>query len=358
MTQRPGALAATIGILVGCTGSIAHAQSSVTLYGIIDTAVLYTSKTLNSATGNNAGHQYAAITGGAIPSFFGLRGTEDLGGGMSAIFDLESGYNAVNGGFANSNGNFFGRRAWVGVSAGIGTVRVGVQESPFVRSLIIIDPRGASYFGSLAPITIANVLATGVFNPNAISYTSPTIAGLRGSAMFALGGAAGDFQAGRQYSASLEYKTGPLLVNASMYDGNGGGTAATPVQSNVPFFGREIGASYRLNNLTLKVLYFGMKVAGKFDSRIFGGGFNYLMAPETNINAGVYYTTDGNDSNNHSIMVATGLTYFLSKSTSLYGQFAFVDNHGRMNTGMSINGALRGVSGATFGADVGIRHTF
>ncbi|MFB9124405.1 porin [Paraburkholderia dipogonis] len=347
------------GILSSGAGTLAHAQSSVTLYGIVDTAILYTSKTSNMATGNNSGHQFSMITGGVIPSFFGFKGTEDLGGGWKAIFALESGYSGADGALANSNGNFFGRQAWVGASGAFGTFKAGLQESPFVHSLILLDPRDASYFGSGAPIVIGDVLATSVYNSNAISYTSPTLAGLQGSVMFAFGGAAGDFQAGRQYSASVEYRNGPFLVGASMYSGNSGGTAAsTPVPSTVPFVGRAIGGSYHLSNLTLRVLFFSTKVAGKFDSRTYSGGFSYLMTPATNVDAGVYYTSDGNDTRNHSIMAATGLTYYLSKATSLYTQFGYVDNHGRMNTGLSLNGALYGVSGSTFGANVGIRHIF
>jgi predicted porin len=89
--------------LLGGVGTAAHAQSSVTLFGIADSAILYTSKTLNLANGQNAGHRFSLITGGQAPSIFGLTGAEDLGGGMKAIFELESGINLATGSFANSN---------------------------------------------------------------------------------------------------------------------------------------------------------------------------------------------------------------------------------------------------------------
>lgn len=340
-------------------GTIAHAQGSVTLYGIVDSGILYTSKTLNPATGQNAGHQLSLITGGLSPSLFGLKGTEDLGGGVKAIFDLESGINLANGGVADSNGNFFGRQAWVGVTSDMGTVKAGLQYSPFALSLITSDPRNVSFFGSMVPIYIGGVLVTGIFNSNAISYASPTIAGLQGSAMLALGGTAGDFQAGRQYSASLSYKLGQFVIDAAMYSGNPGGTAAsTPTPSTVAFSGRTIGASYRFDKLTVKLVFVNYKIAGSFDDRVYGGGFSYDVTPAVNIDAGVWATSDGNDTNNHSLLAATGLTYSLSKSTACYGQFGFVNNHGTMNTGLSTNGALLGVRGSTFGADVGIRHMF
>jgi predicted porin len=345
--------------LCGCIAAPAHAQSSVTLYGIADSGILYTSKTPSAATGQNAGHQFSLITGGMTPSLFGLRGTEDLGGGTKAIFALESGIDMSSGGLTDSNGNLFGRHAWVGIESGLGTVKAGLQFSPFVLSLIATDARSASFFGSGVPIYVDNVLVTGIFNANAISYTSPEIAGLQGSAMLALGGIAGNFQAGRQYSASVNYTYGPLLISAALYSGNAGGTAATtPVPSTVAFSGRTIGASYRYGDLTVKAVFVNYKVAGSFDNRVYGGGLSYRITPGINADAGVWYTSDGNDTRNHSIMAATGLTYNLSKATLLYGQFGYVDDHGKMNTGLSTNGALYGAEGSTFGTVIGMRHLF
>jgi predicted porin len=145
------------------------------------------------------------------------------------------------------------------------------------------------------------------------------------------------------------------MISAAMYSGNTGGTAAsTPVSSTVPFSGRTIGASHVFDNLTMKVLYANYKVAGSFDNRVYGGGAAYQITPAVNADAGVWYTSDGNDTNNHSIMAAAGLTYNLSKATAVYTQFGFVNNHGKMNTGLQTTGA----PGSTFGALVGMRHIF
>ncbi|WP_206955886.1 porin [Trinickia acidisoli] len=336
-----------------------HAQGSVTLYGVLDAGLLYTSKTLDSATGTNAGHQLSLIDGGSAGSRFGIKGAEDLGGGTQVIFDLESGISIVNGGFANSDGNFFGRQAWIGLTGHLGTVQAGLQYSPFVLSLINTDPRNVSYFGSAAPIYVGNVLDTGLFNPNAVSYTSPVIGGLQGSAMLALGGAAGDFQAGRQYSARLKYERNGLLLDAALYSGNAGGSAAsTPVPTTVAFTGRALGAGYTFGNVTMKASFANYKVAGSFDSRVYGGGASYAVTPALDVDAGAWYTSDGNDTANHSILASAGAEYSLSKRTALYAQVAFADNHGRMNTGVSLNGALYGVAGSTTGVALGMRHAF
>ncbi|KVT10861.1 porin [Burkholderia sp. MSMB1078WGS] len=347
------------GALLWNIGNAAYAQGSVTLYGVMDTGLLYTSKTRNSTTSQSSGQQGSVITGGRGSSLFGLKGVEDLGGGVNAIFALESGISSSNGGIANSNGNVFGREAWVGLTGNFGTFKAGVQYSPFAISLIATDSRNVSYFGSMVPIYIGSVLVTGIFNSNSVSYTSPAIAGFRGSALLALGGEAGNFQAGRQYSFGLNYSHGPFMLSAAMYSGNSGGTPlSAPTSSTVPFNGRTVGASYRFDDLTVKAVLANFKVAGSFNNRVYGGGLSYSITRTATVDTGVWYTIDGNDSRNHSIMAATGLNYGMSKLTSLYGQVGFVHNQGKMNTGLSTNGALHGAQGTTIGIDIGIRHMF
>ncbi|ANB77505.1 porin [Paraburkholderia phytofirmans OLGA172] len=337
----------------------AHAQSSVTLYGVVDGSLLYTNKTLNRKTGQSAGYQYSFTDGGLAGSRFGMRGAEDLGGGMRAIFDLESGVNIANGAFGNSNGGEFGRQAWVGVDSRYGTVKAGLQFSPFFVAVYDVDPREMSYFGSGLVTYLNNVYVTGMFNPNGISYMSPEIAGLQANAMMALGGAAGNFQAGRQYSASLRYHLGSLAVDAALYSGNAGGSAASiAIPSVVEFDGRAIGASYVFNDLTVKASYVQYKVAGSFNDRVYSGGASYRITPALNVDAGVWVTRDENHSSNNSILASTGLEYSLSKATLVYGQAGFVTNHGAMHTGLSVNNALNEATGTTAGVNVGIRHMF
>ncbi|MFM0085799.1 porin [Paraburkholderia sediminicola] len=156
--------------LMGC----ACAQSNVMLYGIIDDSLSYASKTLNPSTGRDAGHQIAMIDGQSFGSRFGMTGVENLGGGVEVSFKLESGINIANGSTGNSNGNLFGRQAWLQVGGNFGSLTAGLQFSPFVMALIESDARSASDFGSLAPIYVDSVITTGLFNSNAITYSSPT----------------------------------------------------------------------------------------------------------------------------------------------------------------------------------------
>lgn len=362
----PASHRSRVGVILGLMGACAvgsapsaHAQSSVTLYGIVDGSLLYTSKTLDPKTGQSAGHQYSFTDSGLSGSRFGMRGAEDLGGGARAIFELESGISIGNGSLSNSNGNLFGRQSWVGIDSRFGTLKAGLQFSPFFLAVYDFDPRQMSYFGSGLVTYLNNVYVTGLFNPNGISYTSPEIAGLQASGMWAFGGAAGDFQAGRQYSASLRYHFGSLTIDAGLYSGNAGGSAATiAVPSAVEFNGRALGASYVFNGLTVKASYVQYKVAGSFNDRVYSGGASYLITPALTADAGVWITRDANSSSNNSILASAGLGYSLSKRTSVYGQAGFVTNHGAMHTGISVNNALNEASGTTAGVSLGIRHMF
>nr|WP_245643934.1 porin [Paraburkholderia oxyphila] len=337
---------------------VAQAQSSVTLYGVVDSGLLYTSKAVGTTPGQNAGKQISLIEGGVSPSVFGLTGAEDLGGGLKVSFKLESGISVANGGLADCNGNLFGCQAWMALDSAYGTIKAGLQYSPLFIALYESDPRDFSLFGSGLVNMGDNVLGTGIENSNALSYTSPTIAGLQASVMYALGGTPGDFQAGRQYSASVKYELGGFMINAAIYDGNSGGNAQTPVPTTVEYEGRTIGTAYKIGALTAKLSFVNYKVAGSFNNNVYGGGLDYHVTPALDLNGGVWVTSDRNHTANHSVMGALGADYSLSKRTMLYAQAGAVNNHGAMNTGISINGALYGTTGTTVGAVLGMRHTF
>ncbi|WP_363321166.1 porin [Paraburkholderia caribensis] len=347
----------TLVVLVSFS-KLANAQSSVTLYGVIDTGILYTSRSVDS-TGHPQGHKFAMSDGGIGGSRFGFQGKEDLGGGWKAIFRLESGISPSTGGFANSNRNFFGRWAYVGLDGPYGTVKAGLQYSPFAIACIVTDPRGANYFGSGAVVYVGNVFVTGLFNSNAVSYVSPIIGGFQGSAMVALGGQAGNFRSGSQYSARLNYTQGPVKIDVAWYDGQPStGAPVSPTPSTVEFEGRIVGVSYTWEKVTLKANVTNLKVANSFNTYEYEFGGNYSIRPDLYFDAGVWIVRDGNNSENHSVLTAAGLQYLLSARTSLYTSVAYVNNHGKMNTGVATNGALFGAPGSTTGVILGMTHAF
>ncbi|WP_244097756.1 porin [Burkholderia anthina] len=290
----------------------AHAQGSVTLYGVLDASVLYLSKIRNPATGANGGRFVGFGDSGFSPSLFGLKGTEDLGGGLKANFTLESGINLGTGEFNDSNGNLFGRQAWVGLGGRFGDVRLGLQFSPFFYALYDLDPRQSITGGSLLPWLNA-IAGAGIFTRNAVSYTSPSFGGLQGSVLFAFGNVAGDFQAGKQVSASLAYRWRDLLVEAAYFDSNASPAPDTVPPTAVPFEGRMLGASYRIGNVTAKASFTSLRVSGGPSNSLYGGGLDYLATPAVDLNAGAWYMTDRNRTSSHALFGALGASYFLSK---------------------------------------------
>ena len=126
----------------------AYAQSSVTLYGVVDTGVEWVNKSPVGATSSNpagtSGSSRVAMQSGNLSgSRWGLRGVEDLGGGLKGIFNLESGFNLNNGASAQGR-RLFGRNAYVGLQGQWGQLTLGRQQSPFYDFGLIYDPMAIS----------------------------------------------------------------------------------------------------------------------------------------------------------------------------------------------------------------------
>ncbi|NMM01535.1 porin [Paraburkholderia sp. RP-4-7] len=353
--------AVKLGVAGACVvGAVqcAHAQSSVTLYGVLDASILYTNKSVNSKTGGNGGSLVALTDAGQQATRFGMRGVEDLGGGMKALFVLESGFSIANGSFSNGNRNLFGRQAYVGLSSDYGTLTAGLQYSPFNKASYYTEPANTSFFAATPIIGTDLTGVTGEFNQNALVYTSPEVFGLQGSVMLAMGGQAGDFQAGRQYSGSLVYNFKSLTLMAGFYSGNPGGPQATVLPSTVSFVGRELGASYKFGSLTVRANFSTYNVQNSYNAYVYSAGLMYSITPAVILDGAVYEIRDENNPNNHALLLSSSVQYLLSKATSVYGQIGSVTNHGTMRFGISVNNGLTEPLGTTLGVGIGIRHTF
>ncbi|QYD73545.1 porin [Paraburkholderia edwinii] len=205
-----GALIAAAGAAICATP--ACAQSSVTLYGIIDTGVVYqsSSTSLGSTSGGHSAVKLA--TGIWAGDRIGFKGNEDLGGGNHALFVLESGYNGTTGG-AQFSGAMFGRQAFIGLANDkYGSLTLGRQYTPYYLLLSTYSPTTwlTGFFGahpgdldSLDTVFRAN---------NTVMYTSPTLYGLKVSASYSLGGVPGSFNSGATWSAAALYQAGPAGI--------------------------------------------------------------------------------------------------------------------------------------------------
>ena len=212
-------------------GSVAaHAQSSVTLYGIIDEGVQFNTNAKNVVNGVNVGGRQLTLDSinGLNGSRWGIRGAEDLGGRLAAIFDIQGGINVNSGAFAQG-GTPFGRTTYVGLnSLDYGAITLGRQYDLVVAYVQPVTSTGyiggSTTFGH--PVDLDNLVNTLRVN-NSIKYASPKVGGFSFGAELSLGGQPGNFTGGSGYSFGASYANGALTVGAGFnYFKNPTGTTA------------------------------------------------------------------------------------------------------------------------------------
>ncbi|WP_250455274.1 porin [Caballeronia sp. ATUFL_M2_KS44] len=240
--------------VLGAFAASAQAQSSVTLYGMLDAGLVYTN--------NSAGHSnWQQGSGSVSDTYFGLRGSEDLGGGLHALFRLESGFDLNNGGF-NGNG-MFNRQAYVGLKSDqFGTVTLGRQYDSMVDFLAPLSDAGAGYGNNLSAHPLDNDnLDNSISVKNSVKYRSANYAGFTFGGLYGFSNQAGQFANNRAWSAGASYNNGPFNF------------AAAYLQTNTSRNGNAGGAvsagEGNKTNLTADL------------QRTFGAGLNYTYGPAT-----------------------------------------------------------------------------
>jgi predicted porin len=214
----------TVFAMLSLVGGLASAQSSVTLYGVVDVAVERI-KGATSLVRLSSGQQQG--------SRWGLRGVEDLGGGLKASFVLEAGFNADLG-TSGQGGRMFGRQAFLGLGGGWGTVRLGRQYTPMDDIAGIVGTKGYDV------LSVVPIIGNGDYNRvnNAITYLSPALAGTVFQLQYSLGeerastDASADFD--KQVSAHALYTKGPLTAGLGLMkvtDANGTTAGKQPTTS-------------------------------------------------------------------------------------------------------------------------------
>jgi predicted porin len=325
-----------LAVLTAVTGA-AYAQSTVTLYGKIDLGLVLDS---GSAQGKSV-RISSGVTGG---SRLGFKGVEDLGGGLKAAFQLETGYcadSAANTPIKDSTGKtlgsttnfctgsnaFMGRQAHGDLTGAFGAMSAGRQYSLGFTNLTTVDPFGTGFAGASNNL----IDASGTRLNNSFQYTTPTMAGFAGSVEIGLGEQTGNWQGGRETGAALTYASGPVYVGFSFYDlsnanGNGaqrknytlGGTYDFGVVK-VHALGQKSTGTPTGAALSLDVL----DLLGGVTVPLAGGS---LMADYINHNDRTSLTAGGNKDANQ---IAIGYIYPLSKRTSVYSSFArIIDKNG------------------------------
>lgn len=370
----------------------AHAQSSVTLYGLIDESIQYVHNVVGSS-GKDA-NKIGLYAGNIQGNRFGLRGVEDLGGGLSTVFQLENGFN-VNNGQLGQGARLFGRQAWVGfASDSFGKLTFGRQYDPEVD---LIQPlTGIGVWGSTfaTPGDVDNEDNGSRVN-NAMKYASPKIAGFQFEGMYALGGVAGQTGSGQTWSLAAQYSLGGLSAGAGYLKADNASSAMARASSTTPWngtidgnFGTIVNSgaktakgygilataiSYTFGGATIGARYSNAQyvpdAASSFQStenfNTAAGYVGFWFSRALLVGAQYNYTHASGPASATYNQISLGTDYNLSKRTDVY--FLGLYQHMSGNQIGTVPGAA---TGADYGyasapgthsqeiASVGIRHKF
>jgi predicted porin len=339
---------------VGISGG-AWAQSSVTLYGTVDAGLIYSTnqQTTNADGSVHGGHAVQMSGGNLVPSRWGLMGSEDLGGGLKASFDLENQFLTGTGAMLQS-GSLFNRQAWVGLGdARYGTLTAGRQYDSYSDFLGVYASSNnwatlyGSHFGD-----IDNLNEAFNFN-NALKFTSASFGGFTFGGTFSFGGQAGDFAAKRGYALAAAFNQGPFSLSAGYLSLNqpldaalGGssgyigdlscsntGAAYCQLQNASSMKAWGAGGSVVIDKATVAVVYTHTRLE---NSQYFASGAHpsgsdvsfdiaelnavYMVTPAWMVGAAYIFNdakvSGGSSTRFHQINLGTN--YSLSKQTALY----------------------------------------
>jgi len=308
-----------LAVLTAVTGA-ASAQSSVTIYGKVDLGLVLDS---GSASGKSV-RLDSGVTGG---SRLGFKGVEDLGGGMKAAFQLETGYcaDSAAGGpnFCTGSNSFMGRQAHGDLTGAFGAISAGRQYSLGFNNLSTIDPFGTGFAGQTDNINLAGntylVDPSNIRLNNSVTYSTPAISGITASGEIAFGEQTGNWQANRETGAGLTYASGPAYVGFTFYDmGNSTGNGAAKKVY-------LLGGTYDFG--VVKVHALVQKVTGPstLDYLSYMGGVTVPVAGGQ-VLASYIHHNDRTSLDQDANQIGIGYLYPLSKRTSVYTAFARIKN--------------------------------
>lgn len=346
---------------------VAMAQSSVTLYGILDIGPTYVS--------NQNGGSAVAITSGYVQqSRFGFKGTEDLGGGYSALFILESGFSLNNGQI--SNNQIFSRKAVVGIASPYGTLTAGHDTTAYIDSMYAFNSAMLVYgpgYPSVHPGDYDRLF--GIAIDNTVKFTSTSFGGISLTGSISPGGQPGSFSRNTTYSAALNYANGSLsagVAAARTFGTNttNNGTSGYLNPTANPFGATDpddhltnvaAGASYAFDKITL----FGLATQSNLEhsdvkARTYEVGTNIKLSPFAIVGLDFNRTIV---SHRAAMSIATAsIDYYLSKNTDIYlsGAYEHVSGTNSMGTPLTAQMFIFSAASGTqqFALHAGLRHRF
>lgn len=353
-------------LLAGVSASAAMAQSSVTVYGLVDTGLV---RTTNANAAGASITKMPSLTG-SFPSRLGFRGNEDLGDGLQAVFTLEMGLSMDTGNMGQGN-RLFGRQASVGLKGAFGTVTLGRQINMTYLAGIKADVLGPNLFaiGSIDPY-LPNARSDnaigylGNFNNFVVGATYST-----GRDSSAAGGpaatgcpgeVAGNAKACRQVTGMVGYETKEFGLNTS-YDimyGNvgaaGGLTSSDNSDKRITVNAYAMVGAAKIGGGVVDRAT--RAVTGLTESDLYFLGVSYPVTPLSTLDVQVARRDTKNSSSDVDMVVAR-LTYYLSKRTAVYGALGRMKNSGTSAVALDAGGTV-GVGMTQNGVMAGLRHSF
>jgi predicted porin len=354
--------------VLGAFAGAASAQSSVTIYGVVDAGID------RIDNGDAAGAKVSLDSGNNAANRIGFKGVEDLGNGLKAEFLLENGFED-NGAAKSVDGDVgaFSRLAYLGLTGGFGKVRLGRQNSPIKEAVSKFDTFGSS--GMVNGVDFLNGGGVSERVSNQIAWISNNMGGFQGEIGYRFGEVTGDNSANRGWGAQVGYANGPLSVQFGYDQQNYNGA---------DFFGNDaagldgdvtdalLGASYNFGAFKLHAAYGQRKMdAGTTGITGVTGDVkirSYMLGASVPFGASAiraeYIRNDNRDIDNaDSNVTALSYTYAMSKRTTLYATYAHVSNDDNSNLGIggpqgTDGGALVNAGENASGVAVGIQHKF
>jgi predicted porin len=355
-----------VALAVLAASGASFAQSSVTLFGIVDATLAFGKGSLADKTQlTNSGYNSSRL---------GFRGTEDLGGGLNASFWLEAGLanDSGNGAgtstnnqapaatalaapdsarLANAQGLTFNRRSTVSLGGGFGELRLGRDYTPQFWNHTVFDPFGTNGVGTSQVLSGAGG-ATQVRASNSIGYFLPgNLGGFYGQGQYHFGENGTAVPAtekdGNGYGLRVGFANGPINVALA--------TSKTTNSVNGDVKSTNVGASYNLGVAKISALYATDKNSIAADTK------GFLLGVNAPVGAGeirAAYSTNQSDAPTtpKAKKLALGYVHNLSKRTAVYATFARVANSG--GSAAALNGAATAADSNSTGYDFGVRHSF
>ncbi|MGS0742967.1 porin [Glaciimonas sp. GG7] len=366
-----------------------YAQSSVTFYGTVDAGVAYTD---NGAVAPKASNALSVTSGILVPSRWGFMGTEDLGDGLKAKFQLEAGFDSDTGAMKTYSGNpstatpsspggasingLFNRRSFVGLEGHFGSLSFGRDYTPLYWTVLDTDVQKLGLYGNVQQIVLLSGTGSDRFGraSNAVFYVSPELDGFQGRAMFSFGsespGGAGGLpsDANHMWAVSGRYAVDGLLVSGTYQQIQLPTVVGTGAQA--AFDGTTgarkdavVGVKYTFGNFSVATGYFQTKqpIAHSDTSDVWLGGTATLGTGTVLVNLQRMRQDAAVGAAKTANVFALSYVYPLSKRTSLYATSGILNNSSTAAFALVASDPAVGPSaaGATVKAlALGIRHNF